>query len=54
MDVRHIPSRQDAESENPRRQLSNLLLHPRGKAVSLVTFFAAAKKVTRPRSGRKL
>jgi hypothetical protein len=35
-------------------QLSNLLLHPRGKAVSLVTFFAAAKKVTRPRSGRKL
>jgi hypothetical protein len=53
MDVRRFPSRQDAESENPRRQLNNLLLLLGEKPLSLVTFFAAAKKVTRPRSGRK-
>ena len=53
MDARRFPSRQDAESENPLERLSRELLLPRGKPLSLVTFFAAAKKVTRPRSGRK-
>jgi hypothetical protein len=33
--------------------LNNLLLPLGEKPLSLVTFFAAAKKVTRPRSGGK-
>jgi hypothetical protein len=54
MDVRRFAPRQDAESQNPLEPLSGELLLPREKPLSLVTFFAAAKKVTRPRSGRKL
>jgi hypothetical protein len=54
MDVRRFPSGQVAESENPLGRLSSEFLLSRGRALSLVAFFVPAKKVTRPRSGRKL
>jgi hypothetical protein len=44
MDVRRFPSRQDAESENPRRQLNNLLLLPRGKAAFFGYFLCGGKE----------
>jgi hypothetical protein len=44
MDARRFPSRQDAESENPRLQLSNKLLLPRGKAAFFGYFLCGGKE----------
>ena len=52
MDARRFQPRQDVASENPRRRSNCGVSFVGGTPLSLVTFFAAAKKVTRPRSGR--
>ena len=43
-DVRGFPPRQGAESENPRRQLNNLLVLPRGKAAFFGYFLCGGKE----------
>ena len=56
MDVRRFAPRQDAESQNPLEPLSRELLPSRGKGrfFWLLFFGPLQRKVTRPRSGRKL
>jgi hypothetical protein len=56
MDVRRFPSRQDAESENPLESPNSVLLLHRGKGPFFWLLFLGPlqRKVTRPRSGRKL